>query len=102
MKALKTKKINGCFEKMNVHEILLESRISKDLIDYIGDLGKLFYNNKFDKPFFKVIVRGSYTIKGSEGNQSVRVVLPESANGEQIREICDYIEKYGESASRAS
>ncbi len=88
------KKISGCLEGSNVWDYLLDSTITKRLIDHLGTQGKLIYHEQMDKPFFTVIVRGKYTIKGSEGNKSFRVILPENANMELLDEIKILIANY--------
>ena len=67
MKVKKIKKIEDCLEGTNVRDFLLDGFLNKKFIDYLGKLGKYIYNDEFAKPFFKVIVRGKYTIKGARG-----------------------------------
>jgi hypothetical protein len=95
MKALKTKKILGCLEGSNVYDILLDSKVNKDFINYLAELGRLLYDDVFEKPFYKVIVRGKFTLKGSQGNRSIRVLLPEKGE-KYLEEITGYIDNYNE------
>jgi len=90
------KKIDGCLEGRNVWDFLLDKEITKAFIDYLGTNGKLIYQEQMKKPFFTVIVRGRYTIKGSETNHSFRVILPEDADIERLDEIETYIYKYSQ------
>ena len=92
MKVIDNKRVEGCYGGHNVWDILFDDKIDKELIDYIGKLGKLVYQGRMKKPFFKVIVRGKYTIKGSQGNNSVRVTLPEKDDPIILEEIKEYIE----------
>jgi len=96
MKVIKTKKMDGCFESSNARDIMLDGIITFEFIQYLGKLGKLIYNDKINNPFFIVMVRGKCTIKGSQGNKSIRVLLPVTFWEEIIEELKEFIEKYGE------
>ncbi len=91
MNLLKIKRIEGCMEGSNVWDMLFDKEIDKDTIDSLGTMGKLIYNSAMEKPFFKVIVRGKYTIKGSEGNKTLRVILPEKTGRDSLDEIGKYL-----------
>ncbi len=92
MKVINYKKVEDCLEGTNVRDLLLDEPINKEFIHKIGQLGKLFFYEEIEKPYFKLIVRGKYTIKGSESNNSLRVMLPENAEFEMIKEIIEYIQ----------
>lgn len=94
MKVIKVKKIEDCLESTNVRDILLSRQMDKRFIFYLGNLGKLVYNDNFDKPFFSVIVKGKYTLKGAETNKILRVMLPENALDTDIPSIREFIEAY--------
>ena len=94
MKVLKVKKVEDCLEATNVRDIILSRQMDKRFIFYLGQLGKLVYNDNFDKPFFSIIVRGKYTLKGAETNKIIRVMLPEEAGDEMIPGIKNFIETY--------
>ncbi len=94
MKVLKHKKIEGCLDGTNVRDILLDGLIDKKLVLYIGELGRLIYKEEMAKPFFRVIVRGKYTLRGSQGNKTIRVILPDDAGDTEMQEIAEYIEKF--------
>ncbi len=93
MKLLDIKKIEGCLEGTNVRDVLFSRPVGEDFIKYLGRLGKLIYNEQMEKPFFKVIVRGKYTLKGSAGNNTIRIILPESP-GNIIESFGNYVEGY--------
>ncbi len=99
MKAEKVKKIEGCLEGTNVKDILLSDEIDKEFIDYLAELGRLIYHQGSGKPFFKVIVRTKYSIKGVLSGKSFRVVLPSEAGDEYISELLEHIEKYNPNIS---
>jgi hypothetical protein len=94
MKVIDIKKIDGCLEGRNVWDVLLDGEISKEFIEYLGNNGKLIYQKQMEKPFFTIILRGKYTIKGSQTNHTFRAILPEKADIEILDEIKDIISKY--------
>ncbi len=91
MKALKTKKIQGCLEGSNVKDILLSDEIDMPFVEKLSSLGKPVVNDKMKKPFFRVIVRGKYTIKGSVGNSSIRVIMPKEDKPGDFEELVEFI-----------
>jgi hypothetical protein len=97
MKIVKIKKIEGCLEGSNVRDVLYDSIVSKEFIMYLGTYGKLIYQDSFDKPFYKVIMKtqaGTFSIKGSEGNRSARLLLPDSNDVEIIEELKRIVIEY--------
>ena len=94
MKLVSMKKVEGCLEGANAYDFHFDSPIDKAFCDYIGAWGKYIYNDSFDKPFFKVMVKGYYTIKGSVGNKTFRVLLPETPFQEILDEIEENLKHY--------
>lgn len=94
MKIDKTKNIAGCLETSNVRDILFDDLITKEFTEYLGKLGKLILNEKLTKPFFTIIVHGKYTIKGSVGNKSCRILLAGENWENYINELEEYVEKF--------
>ena len=91
---LKEKKIEDCLEGKNVKDILLDSEINLDFIKYLGRLGKIVLKDEIEKPFFKIIVKSKFTIKGSLTNKSIRVMLPESDFENDYSELIKYINEF--------
>lgn len=94
MKIEKIKKIEGCLEGTNVKDVLLSGVITKDFIDYLALLGKLIYHEGSGKPFFKILVKAKYSIKGVLGGQSIRLVLPTKGSEEYLNEFEWFIEYF--------
>ena len=94
MKIIKTKIIQGCLGGNNVLDILLDGKISRDFIYYLGQLGKLIITEDLSKPFFKVIVRSKFTFKGSMGNRTIRLLLPNTGEEQLLKELSSHIEKF--------
>lgn len=92
MEIIKIKKIEGCLEGTNVRDILLDNIIDKHFVDYLAQNAKLIYQETSGKPFFRIIIKTNYifTIKGSIGNKSCRLLLPDKNQ----EEICTYLAKY--------
>jgi hypothetical protein len=96
MKILKVKKIEGCLEGTNVRDILFDNIIDKPFVDYLAVNGKLIYNETSGKPFFRIIIKSKYiyTVKGSVGNKSCRLLLPDLNQDEITHELSLYIGSY--------
>ena len=94
MKVLKYKKIEGCLEGSNVKDILLDDWIDRDFVLYLGKLGKLVIDEGMSKPFFRIIVKGKYTIKGSQKNMTIRLLLPEKEDENIIPDLTAFIEEW--------
>ncbi|MFC2130230.1 hypothetical protein ACFLSQ_02230 [Bacteroidota bacterium] len=94
MKVIKQKKIEGCLEGTNVKDFLFNNNITRDFIIHLGKLGKLIFTEDIEKPFFRIIVRGKYTLKGSLGNKTIRVLLPEKGDKELIDKLKEYVEEF--------
>lgn len=91
MKVINYKQIEDCLEGTNIRDLLLDEPVTKEFVEKLGKLGKLILNETMEKPFFKIIVRSKYTIKGSIGNNSIRVMLPDNAEFEMMQEIINFI-----------
>ena len=90
MKIINIKKISGCLEGINVRDVLFDESVTKEFILFLGSFGKLIYQDSFEKPFYKVIMRtanGTYSIKGSEGNKSARLLLPDVSDTDILNDI---------------
>lgn len=97
MEIIKTKIIEDCLEGKNVWDLMLEKPITKGFIFHLGLLGKMIYQDYFPKPFFTLIVKGKFTIKGSESNQTIRLLLPDDTDAEkQIEELRKFFRKFVE------
>ena len=76
--------VEDCIEAKNVYDAYLSIKLSDELILHLGKLGKLSYFQDFDKPFFRVIVRGRFTIKGVKDDDKFRILLPDNAGVENL------------------
>jgi len=94
MTILRIKNIEDCFESSNVRDIIISPPISKDFIFYLGRLGKLFYHDELEKPYFRIIIRGKMTIKGAETNKTVRVLMPDEPDEEEFEVLKNHIMSY--------
>lgn len=94
MRISRIKKVDGCLEGSSAKDIFFDKDIDKAFADHLGSLGKYIYNDSFDKPFFKIIVRGYYTLKGSVGNKSMRMIFAESALDDIMDELISHIENF--------
>ena len=94
MKHLQVKKIEGCLEGTNVKDILWDGEVTREFIDYISILGKLIINDTIGKPFYKLIIRGQFSVKGAIGTKSSRVVFGSESNPEDFDKFIRYCEAF--------
>lgn len=94
MKLVKVKNIDDCLEGRNVRDFLFDEHLDRDFVEYMGQLGKLLLYDELSKPFFKIIVRGKYTLKGSLPNKTLRVLLPDDSGDLYLDELVKHIEGY--------
>jgi len=74
MKITGVRHIEDCFDGSYVHEILFDADITSTFIESLGTEGKLQYYRSFARPFFKAVLADRFTIKGVEGNRTIRVL----------------------------
>ncbi len=94
MQVVQIKKVLGCLESFNARDVFLEKEIKTEFVEHIGKLGKLIHIKELEKPFFKVIVKGKYTIKGSETNNSIRIVFSNTHFEEDLEKIIEYVKGF--------
>lgn len=94
MKVVKIKKVEDCYESSNTRDILLSQPITEDFVKYLGKIGKLILFNEFDVPYFKIIVKGEYTIKGAFGKKTIRILLPEDISDYPLDSLIKVINDY--------
>lgn len=94
MKIIKQKKIEGCLEGANVKDIKFDEKISKEFVLHLGKMGKLIFDEELKKPFFRVIVKGKFTMKGSVSNKTIRLLLPAEGDEEIIQSLNEHVKKF--------
>ncbi len=94
MQILNIKTIEGCLEGTNVKDIIWSEPISREFLSYLASLGKIILNEGSGKPFYKIIVRGQYSIKGVVGANSSRIILPSEHNSDLLNNLIKYAESY--------
>lgn len=94
MKVVKQKKVDDCYESSNTIDFLLSAPITMSFVDHLSKLGKLLLFDEFDIPYFKVIVKGEYTIKGAFGKKTIRILLPEDVENYSLAKLLDHIESF--------
>jgi hypothetical protein len=73
MKIDQVKHIEDCFDGSYVHEVLFDTAITRTFIESLRRTTQLDYYPEFARPFFKAVVEGEFTLKGIEGNRTVRI-----------------------------
>ena len=75
MKIVDIKDIEDCFDGTFIKEVLFDECISKEFIFYLGKDGKMQYFPDFAKPYFQINIKDKYTLKGVEGNKTIRIIF---------------------------
>jgi len=91
MKIAKVKHIEDCFDGSYIHEILFDTEITCDAIKALGCMGDLQYYPYFARPFFKIIVDKRFSLKGVEGNRTMRILSYEKDMDSTLKSISDAI-----------
>lgn len=86
--------VEDCIEAKNVYDAYLNIKLNNNLINHLAKLGKLIYFQDFDKPYFKIIVRGKYTIKGISNEDKFRILLPDIADFSNLDIIKKHINEF--------
>lgn len=73
MEVVETKHVEDCFDGSFVYEVSFSAPITESFIDCIACGSELQYFPDFPRPFFR-ITDENFSIKGIEGNQTVRVI----------------------------
>ncbi|MBI4772663.1 MAG: hypothetical protein HY788_00545 [Deltaproteobacteria bacterium] len=73
MKLLETKDVEECIDGLVIKELLFDAPVDETFIRGLEKLGTLEYFPHFPKPFFRVRKPGAFSIKGVQGNRTVRV-----------------------------
>jgi len=87
MKIIDVKHIEDCFDGSFIKELLFDESISESFIKSIGKFGKLSYFKDFARPFYKIVFRDNFYIKGVEGNNTARVLLQAPSDMEYLNEL---------------
>ena len=74
MKLVDVRHIEDCFDGSYMYEVLFDTDVEPAFIEALGTEGQLQYHRTFARPFFKAIFEGRFTIKGVQGNRTVRVL----------------------------
>jgi len=85
MKIIKIKHIEDCFDGSYIKELLFDDAVNREFILQLGQKGDLNYLEDFSRPFFKVMFRDDFYLKGVQGNYSVRVFLRDQKDIEHIQ-----------------
>lgn len=94
MKIIKTVKAESCSDGNIGYDIYFDNKIDKEFADYLGTLGKYRLDDTFDEPYFKIIVRGYYTLKGSLNTNYLRMIVPESIFDKIYKDFENFISNY--------
>lgn len=75
MKIIEIRHIEDCFDGSFIKEIIFDQQIDNEFIKSLEDIGDLNYYQDFARPFFKVELKNVLSVKGVEGNYTIRVLV---------------------------
>lgn len=75
MKIIEIRHIEDCFDGSYIKEIIFDQQIDYKFIESLKNIGDLAYYQDFARPFFKLELKNTLTIKGVEGNYTIRVLV---------------------------
>ena len=82
MRLFEIKNVEDCFDGSSVFQYWFEDRWTEDEILSLSILGKVEYFPEFPRPFFRVTGETGLQLKGVEGENNCRVILP--ATGKEV------------------
>ena len=69
-------KLEDCFDGSSVYSFQFDRPWTREIIQQLSELGELDYFGDFPRPFFRIRGIGGLQMKGVEGLDHCRVVLP--------------------------
>ena len=87
MNVIDIKHIEDCFDGSFIKELLFDETVTPTFIEALGTHGKLQYFKDFARPFYKVVFRNDFYIKGVEGNTTARILLRHERDIEYITQL---------------
>ncbi len=94
MRIVNIKELEDCFDGSFMKEVLFDETVSRKFIHYLGESGDFEYFPSFAKPFYRVVKKGLYQIKGVEGNRTLRIILNRKNREESLSYFEGYVKKY--------
>lgn len=91
MKILYLTLIETCAEAQNAYDVFFTDEINEDFIEKFNDVAKISYSKFGEKKYFRIIVKGKYTIKGFINNDNFRVLLADNLEVNFINELKEFI-----------
>lgn len=91
MKILHISIVETCTEAQNAYDVYFNDLINEDFIENFRPLGKVVYTDIYYKKYFRVIVKGKYTIKGFIDTDNFRVLFGNSNSEGYIEELKQFI-----------
>ncbi|MBD3404294.1 hypothetical protein GF420_15500 [candidate division GN15 bacterium] len=75
MKIVDIRTLDDCLGRSLIRDVVFDSPVTKDVIQYLGTAGRLSYFPDFARPFYRLDIPGHFCLKGVEGEASARLIL---------------------------
>ncbi|QUI25076.1 hypothetical protein HZI73_23495 [Vallitalea pronyensis] len=83
----------GC-NKSYIQQITLEDGITKDFIEYLGEVGHVDYHIQFPRVFFKATMQGHFIMSGALNRRILEVIYLDKDYGTSAKELEDLLANY--------
>jgi len=87
MRILYLTQIENCLESQSAYNVFFTDFISEDFINKFSDIGKIVYKKIDNNTYFRVIVKGKFTIKGFVDKDNFRILVADNIEINEIKEI---------------
>jgi hypothetical protein len=94
MRIVSIRELENCFDGSFIKEALLDTEVTLPFIRHLETLGELRYYPSFARPFYQLRLPGGATIKGVEGNRTMRLILNRSCIDHAQRLCIDAVDSF--------
>jgi hypothetical protein len=86
--------LKNCAESQNAYDIYFDKELSEEFINKFSVYGKIVFSNINNFKYFRIIVKGQFTIKGFVGNNDFRVLIADNLGENFIDKIIEKISSF--------
>ncbi len=90
---------NACRKGSNqsfIQQITLEKSITKDFVEYLGEVGHVDYHIHFPRVFFKANMQGHFIMSGALNRRILEVIYFDKDHSKSIKELEDLLANYAD------
>ncbi len=87
MKVTSIQPADDCVDSSMTQELRLDSPLTREVIECLGQFGSLEFHRSFARPLFHLVIDNRIHIKGIEGNRSCVVMLDRDDPDGSLRRV---------------